>query len=82
MKLAPYDNGKIKIGLLYTQKPPPLDFDMEAIQKVLCPPSKRVIPTDFDDVMRIIEEGLIIICAIGLLAFLLYPSNLRDFVCN
>ena len=81
-KPAPYDNGKTKIGLLWSPPPPPVDFDMEAIQKSLCPPSERVRNTDFDDVMRIIEEGVVIACIFGAIAFLLYPSNLIEFVCK
>ena len=78
-KPAPYDNGKIKIGLLWSPPPPPVDFDMEAIQKALCPPSKRIVHADFDAVVKIIEEGIVIACIVGVIAFMLYPNKTDIF---
>lgn len=31
-RVVPYDTGKVKIGLLYTPPPPPMDADAEKIQ--------------------------------------------------
>lgn len=82
-KPAPYDNGKIKIGLLWTPPPPPVDFDMEAIQQVICPPSKRLVKTSVDEWFFEVVEGFAIIALILLfLVLCLYPQTIHQTFCN
>lgn len=82
-KPTPYDNGKIKIGLLWTPPPPEVDFDMEAIQKALCPPSKRLVKTSIDEwLVELIESAMILAMLLGFLALFMYPETIFEKLCR
>lgn len=78
----PYDNGKIKIGLLWTPPAPSTDFDMEAIQKALCPPSRRLVKARFEFIVAIIKEWGSIVLVLMLLAIALSPYTITTALCS
>jgi hypothetical protein len=82
-KPTPYDNGKIKIGLLWKPAPPKPDFDMEAIQQAICPPSNRLVKTSIDEWLTELIEGAAILALIVLfLVLVMYPQTIFTSVCR
>lgn len=81
-KPAPYDNGKVKIGLLWNPPLPEVDSDMATIQKALCPPSKRVKGGAIDDLKNLIGDALLLILIAGFVLFLTYPTALVNHLCK
>jgi hypothetical protein len=71
MKHTPYDTGKVKIGLLYTQPPPECTPESDWIQGVLLG-DKRVM----DDLL------LTTIQSIGLIAFIVIVMLLTGGTSN
>lgn len=78
----PYDNGKIKIGLLWTPPPQPIDFDMEAIQKALCPPSNRLVKARFEYIVALFKEWASIVLVLLLLAIAVSPYTITTALCS